>query len=382
MQHIYYIEVNSICLILLFIVYARLRQNKTIVSASQRALRRTVEATALLCASDIVAGVVRGQMFAGARTLIHISNLVYLWSMVLLAMQWSRYVCKRTHTYLTMRGKIIFILPFVAFSIVVLTNPITSFFFSINDANLYVRGPGVFLHWLVSWGYFIFSGILSLKAVRNAPNALYKSELMPLIYFLVLPTIGCVLQMVFYGVTSVQAGTVLSIVLVSMKMQDNQIFTDELTTLNNRRSLNYYIESLTTRDLDAPSMLMMIDVDRFKSINDTYGHSVGDIVLKDSAAIFKKIGRKVSENLFISRYGGDEFVIIAPEAGEDFPEQLKAMIEEEVAAYELKNKHSYHLSLSVGYVYKTCKTRNDFEIGIEAADVAMYTEKRKKHSVR
>ncbi|MCR4880993.1 MAG: GGDEF domain-containing protein [bacterium] len=86
---------------------------------------------------------------------------------------------------------------------------------------------------------------------------------------------------------------------------------DALTGLNNRRSLDLRIaqEVAVAKRKSLPLCVMMLDIDFFKKINDTYGHYVGDIVLKSFASIIKD---EVREYDFPSRYGGEEFFIILP----------------------------------------------------------------------
>lgn len=86
---------------------------------------------------------------------------------------------------------------------------------------------------------------------------------------------------------------------------------DALTGLNNRRSLDIRIaqEVAVAKRKNLPLCVMMLDIDFFKKINDTYGHYVGDAVLKEFASIIKS---ELREYDFPSRYGGEEFFIILP----------------------------------------------------------------------
>ncbi len=86
---------------------------------------------------------------------------------------------------------------------------------------------------------------------------------------------------------------------------------DALTGLNNRRSLDLRInqEVAVAKRKNLPLCAMMLDVDFFKKINDTYGHYVGDVVLKEFAKI---IADEIREYDFAARYGGEEFFIILP----------------------------------------------------------------------
>ena len=87
--------------------------------------------------------------------------------------------------------------------------------------------------------------------------------------------------------------------------------TDELTGLNNRRSLNDALEKETVRAARyfAPLSVLMIDIDHFKRFNDKFGHSIGDVVL---AGVAKAIQSHCRTSDFCARYGGEEFVVLLP----------------------------------------------------------------------
>ncbi len=376
MQFSCYIEVNVICLVLLAIVYGRMRQNRSIITTAQIIMRRLIMALWVLCLSDIVAVVSRGRFFPGARVVIQGSNLIYLEMMPLISMFWHSYVCNRIGRQMNRRQMILSKIPLTVFTILAVLNPINHFLFRIDANNLYTRGPGVFLHWIISWFYLLYAGVLSFRAVKNAPNWARRNEYMPLLYFLILPMIGCVTQMVFYGVTSVQAGITLSIVLISMQSQDNQISVDELTGINNRKAMRRYVDNLVHRNNPPSLMVMMIDVNKFKQINDTLGHAVGDIALCDTASILKNACGKSREKLFLSRYGGDEFVIIGQNVHANAADALKELIHESVAGFGKEQQKPYDLDVSVGYAIGVCEDYEDFEHYLRTADESMYKDKK------
>jgi two-component system cell cycle response regulator len=89
--------------------------------------------------------------------------------------------------------------------------------------------------------------------------------------------------------------------------------TDALTGLHNRRYLESHLETLTQQAhlRGKPLTLMMLDIDFFKSINDSYGHESGDDVLREFATRVRKSIRGID---LACRYGGEEFVVVMPEA--------------------------------------------------------------------
>jgi diguanylate cyclase (GGDEF)-like protein len=125
--------------------------------------------------------------------------------------------------------------------------------------------------------------------------------------------------------------------------------TDLLTGLPNRRALDQRLED-ESRQADRYNRhyaLLMIDLDGFKKINDTYGHPIGDSVLQQVTAA---LHRAVRSTDFISRYGGDEFAVILPESGLEkaifVAEKLKATLS--TTRLHLPNGKEDFLSASIG----------------------------------
>jgi two-component system, cell cycle response regulator len=106
--------------------------------------------------------------------------------------------------------------------------------------------------------------------------------------------------------------------------------TDELTGLDNRRNLNDRIDEMFqhAQRLNEPFSLVMCDLDKFKSVNDTYGHQAGDEVLKQLACILKDAAREIDR---VGRYGGEEFMLLLPgtvlDAAVTFAERVRKRIE-------------------------------------------------------
>jgi diguanylate cyclase (GGDEF)-like protein len=160
------------------------------------------------------------------------------------------------------------------------------------------------------------------------------------------------------------------------KKTEKLAFTDPLTGLFNHR---YFQETLThefirARRYDKPLSLMVIDIDFFKKFNDTYGHLVGDKVLRHVAGIF---GHSIREQIdTVARYGGEEFAVILPEtslegAGQ-FAERIRSKVEAAILV-EDDQKLSVTLSIGVSCTSVTdCEKTSDL---IAAADIALYQAK-------
>ncbi|MFV2057795.1 MAG: diguanylate cyclase, partial [Thiohalomonadales bacterium] len=151
--------------------------------------------------------------------------------------------------------------------------------------------------------------------------------------------------------------------------------SDHLTKLANRRHFEQTIKNLTTLpdDNNETICLLLVDVDRFKNINDTYSHAAGDMVLIQIAEILE---RNMRQSDLSARYAGDEFVAII-HADIVIGKQRAETIRQEVAQknYIFKN-NSFSITVSIGIV--DCipnRYRNDVDAVLQKADQAMYRAK-------
>ncbi|HEU5286913.1 MAG TPA: diguanylate cyclase [Candidatus Limnocylindria bacterium] len=159
--------------------------------------------------------------------------------------------------------------------------------------------------------------------------------------------------------------------------------TDPLTWLFNRRHFDKRLESETNRAMRAENLLalLMIDVDKFKTINDRFGHHVGDQVLKAVAAAIKQAVRLYDVP---TRYGGDEFAIILPESDTDVASRVARRILEKTEAAAIPGElrdAGMHIELSIG-VATFPRPLGDATALVEAADTAMYRAKEAGGGVR
>jgi diguanylate cyclase (GGDEF)-like protein/PAS domain S-box-containing protein len=150
--------------------------------------------------------------------------------------------------------------------------------------------------------------------------------------------------------------------------------TDELTGLYNRRQ---FFE-LGRREFDRarrynrPLSAIMLDLDHFKQVNDTYGHAVGDQVLRVVAQRCKKEIRDID---VLGRYGGEEFAILLPETHLDFGQVVAERLRRQMANYPiLTERYTLHATISLG-VAQASITSTSIEALLEQADTAMYHAK-------
>src|SRR5215211_2055117 len=151
--------------------------------------------------------------------------------------------------------------------------------------------------------------------------------------------------------------------------------TDSLTELDNRRYLEQRLDEMFehSRRLREPVAVVLCDLDRFKSVNDTYGHQVGDVVLKELARILKKEAREIDR---VGRYGGEEFMLLLPgtvlDAAVTFAERVRKRIERHTFSFpggSLSRTASFGVS---GWPHPKIKACDSL---VRAADDALYVAK-------
>ena len=149
---------------------------------------------------------------------------------------------------------------------------------------------------------------------------------------------------------------------------------DPLTRALNRRFLPTILsrEISLSNNSGAPLSLMMLDVDHFKSINDTHGHSAGDLVLKQVAEI---IADNVRLSDFVFRYGGEEFLIVLVETGIDDAEVVAERIRQQLASRDMRLPAGGALRVTASLGLAAYDDHPDYNQLIETADAALYQAK-------
>lgn len=207
---------------------------------------------------------------------------------------------------------------------------------------------------------------------RRQINATYRPALLcfPLFVFA-----GGALQITLEGYQFEYAGTVMALLMLYTQVQMKDVNQDFLTGTSNRR----YFDTVLAQKIAAgkPFAGIMIDVDFFKSINDTWGHTAGDEALRNVSAILRRTFPNAS---IIARYGGDEFCVLTDSV---LLNELVVQIRElgnAVADFNAQNgDEPYRLSLSVGSALWNPSSGEDYSSFLARMDASMYEDKKRHH---
>ena len=375
MDYTWIIQINSLNLVTLGIILYSVCKNY------DRQIRQRYFINALLTAmisfcADINWGLIEGKFIAEPRIANFLTNSIYLISTIILSYFWFCYVeyaLGASFINNPLVHKLIKI-PIIITIAGVIISYFNGFFFYIDDNNIYRRGNFIILHTALCHTYTIFTTFHALYRSIKCKIYVKTIEYRILARFLFCPFGIGLIQILLPYVPTVSSGITLSFLYIYIDLQNLLISVDTLSGLNNRTQLLRYLGArLKNNPQEGKLYIFMLDVNKFKKINDTYGHVEGDNALIHCSNALKKANR--DSNNFIGRYGGDEFIIIADLQSDFDGDLICEKIRNELAKICKEEKITYDLSLSIGYASykKEMRTMQNF---IAAADEKLYEAKK------
>lgn len=303
-----------------------------------------------LLLTESAAWMLNGLPMPWVRLTLWVINLAYFILCGTVAYMWLVYVCAVQfadwHNFDIRKSCSIAAIPLVLYLVLVVSTLFNGSVFSIDENNLYHRGPYIFVQQAMCIGYLLAASTLSLVTRSKEDMRDKRSFCLVTALFPVLPFIGAVLQILLFGTALLWPCAAASVVMLYIQLQRMQISLDYTTGLNNRLCLDNYLQGLCRRRIE-PWHLILIDINGFKNINATYGHLTGDEVLRTVAELLREhFGHSEA---FIARYSGDDFAVVLHDTDSyevilSLCESLKTIIKEEGVRRNLP----YPLSISVG----------------------------------
>ena len=216
----------------------------------------------------------------------------------------------------------------------------------------------------------VYAVIYRHKIYKDYRNSIFTLPLLAMI--------GAFMQVVFVDLDMTYASIAIGLLILFCNLQANNLDVDYLTGALNRRGLDIKLEEhIRTAQAGGKTFsAIMLDLDKFKGINDTYGHMEGDYALKTVSDILNRVFYKDAS---IGRYGGDEFCVISEITEKKALDECLDLLDDELEIWNYKGGKPYQIEISYGsMVYDPASGlgAKDFQIAI---DELMYKEKRKHH---
>ncbi len=314
-----------------------------------------------------------GKMFKGAYTLSIIMNTIEFSINIFLPYIWLLYVDYKIfgRLYLNKKYPVIFASGIFLTFISIIINAFYPIYFYISPENIYIRKQLIIIPFIVNYVYLLFTLLITFAYRKKYEKYLF----FPIAIFLFPIFIASIIQFFVNGLSVIWASVAIALNYLYITIQSEESFIDDLTGLYSRRYFHLDIERfMTGMREDTFIGGVMIDVDKFKNINDTYSHITGDAVLKSIAKILRN---SVDYKAKVYRYAGDEFIILKRLKNKEDMNDIINSIEKNLNKFNQSKKYEFNISISMGsYVLKEKNITPDKFIYI--IDSNMYKNKNSK----
>lgn len=368
---IHYVELNFFAIAILCIIILNMRRPDRQYSLDQKLFFLLISTNVLLLVLDSMLWILDGKSGSLARSLSIGSIIFYNTLNPIICMIWYYYVDFYIHSSKERLTKVFPILfPVLINLILSFASIFTNIYFIFDENNVYHRGRFIFLLLGICLYMIVYTSAL---LVRNRKK-ITRKEYAYLLFFAVPPMVGGVIQFMFPGAVMIWIASTLSILIIFINIQKDQLNTDYLTGVYNRRYLDHYLQEKIKSRRQHLIAGIMIDIDSFKTINDSYGHDNGDQALKYTTQILRKTFRKTD---FIARYGGDEFVIVMEIDDRAELASTVQRLKDKVAQFNLEKMTPYEIRLSIGYDCYAKEPEMTATAFLKKIDQLMYMDKQK-----
>lgn len=284
---------------------------------------------------------------------------------------WVFYVAFQIHGNASFLKKVIWpiVIFFLAHLSLVVLNLFYGFYYAIDANNLYSRGP----FYAVSVLWTVIPLFVAFFVTTSYRDKIDQRKYNAFVFFPLAPIIGTILSFVSYGYSVVLPTMTLAFMLVFNSIQNDSMRVDYLTGIFNRRHLE---ECLRKKMSESSNVFagIMLDIDNYKSVNDTYGHLMGDRALIDFANALQK---SVGKNDIVARYGGDEFVLIINAKNEEQLEEVIFDIRTNITRINDSKSYPFKMHASLGAKIYTRDKETTMEKFLNQLDDLMYQDKKR-----
>lgn len=315
-------------------------------------------------------GMIAGQYVCKILYYVFLNFAVFTWLGYSETEQGNKEISDRDHVR-------IYLLPIVIMVLMVISTPYTHVMFEISSDGTYTHGYMFHGQMAMLCCYTGITGVrmLSRAGYETDPNK--KAQMRQIGLFFV----SFILSWIFSSLFGEQAPVTnlfvsLWLFYAFVGSTNEQVSVDKLTQIHNRQNLISYITA-KLKHHETRLFLLMMDIDYFKKINDTYGHTEGDAALIRMANALKASCDVMKHRPYLARYGGDEFIIVAEADTTEEIDKLCETIRQKLEYFNTWSEHQYKMTISIGYAeYQEGMDQKAF---INAADAVLYKVKEEHH---
>ena len=364
---------NGTAIMLLVVILLSYKRPLRHVMLDEKIFYSMIILNILQCLIETVVFLMDGKMVHGYHTLLVVLNVILFIINIVFAYSWTIYSDYKLFTDI---NRIKRIYPFVAIPAILtiigcLINLTTPVFFTVDENNIYQRTDLFIIPYAVTYSYLAI-GVILIYSYRKK---VHKYLFLPVIMFMIPIMIGSLLQFFFYGYSLVWLGVSIGLIYLYINVQNEASYVDVLSGLYNRQYLgNLLLMYSKKKDTVGVPAGIMLDIDNFKSINNTFGHIVGDDAI---STVGKLLHTAVGDKGVICRCGGDEFIILMNISSQNEIVDMVNNIRTHTKLFNESQKKPYNINFSIGYCiyHSENESIDDF---LKKIDAAMYEDKNKK----
>ncbi len=369
--------INFFCSQYALIMYANIKSEKEHNNTEYRLFLIYLKLVIAILLSHSLFVITNGRTDLTGRRLLLLSSVLTFTLIQIIPLLYFFYVDAVIYkTARTKRNVSLITLPVSVSILFVLLSLRGGYFFHIDDQGYYQNGPYLYAPIVIGFGYILYS---VFRVMRNRKYmSLWEFESLMIFSS---PLIVCgTLQSFFQKLPLFIPSLIISLLLLYTNILERRFSFDHLTGIFNRKKMEEYLELLiaSSRSSGAPLAAFLADVNKFKYINDTYGHTEGDRALVQVAKTIRKGIRNID---ILARYAGDEFVAIFPDCSEVEIKMIIDRIHQEFRNFSEANEE-YPLSISIGYAIYDPSLDRGIDGFIKRMDELMYEDKKRSGSAR
>ena len=380
MYAISYLELNTCCLIIMALILRRQTQglDKRLTS---KTFTELVISAMVYVFLDMVCGLQQNYVIhlpVMVSTILNTLFFISSYSLTHLSFAFSE--CELGRNWVSdPKKRMLSLIPAGLLTIMTLCTLKWHFFFYIDAEGIYQRGP--FYLFMLPFVY-VYILMIAVRMIIMLPKKKYyafRGKLEMVGGVVIFPLIAGILQVFLPGISVVCFGLTLGVIQAFTAFLTNRITMDELTQVNNRTKLIQYLENYMeshTQVEETDLHFLMIDLDDFKNINDTYGHLEGDNALVRTANVLKKT--MAGHAGILARYGGDEFCIAGEMTAQE-AEDLITNLYSNLQAANIVAACPYNIGMSIGCGRLTKEVQTIPDL-VRKADEDLYRRKKEKKS--
>lgn len=363
---------NGLTVLMMCYLLSCRRKNRESLHTEDKVYDGIAKVNILGAVAETISFLVDGKSFIGCRQLNYISNSLCFIGTVSMGLLWCLYVNLRIYrNFKKISEKMaVMMIPWMIEVVMVLGNLVRpGIMFKVSADNVYQRTGGALAGYITLVIYLAYSLYMVYHSRKQGVNLSY----FPVFYFVCICFAGVLIQLVFYGVTSSWLITAVTLIFTQMQSYAENIYMDELSGLYNRRYLKAVLAK--RKNTDANSLYgIMMDVNDFKYINDSFGHSMGDKAISTMGNILFK---SIPDAGIAIRYAGDEFIVLLTDAGKACVLATINEINKNISRFNDSKAEPFELSVSMGYA--EFGKDDNAEVFLRNMDDKMYEEKRRYH---